>query len=312
MMSQSSNFNLRMLNLWLGLCRAEAGLPSDIRELGYKDKWIEIKFSNSKGETVQPELILSSNLIGHTMLLEWKYGNNFDSDQIQRYSNINSDDLIGKALLSPAECQLHDICLVGRSEHFQRLQIGVNSNQCNFPLLLVSDDGIELKLNSFCLQQINQVFQPKLVIQNAFIPTQLIPFDIESEDWEIAERIIPVIITYISKGIPSFSLDQLAADVMPVWDTILSPNYKKPLKTRIRQIVNSACDFEFIAYLKRDKREERINIPSWKIVYNASILPFDKRSQDYKKLANLHSQFIDALRTGKRAAIQGTMDDILY
>ena len=31
-------FDLAMLNLWIGLCRG-AGLPRNLRELGYTDKW---------------------------------------------------------------------------------------------------------------------------------------------------------------------------------------------------------------------------------------------------------------------------------
>jgi hypothetical protein len=113
MANQSSDFNLKMLNLWIGLCRGEAGLPLDIRHLGYKHKWIELRFLNSHGEDVKPELIIASDRIGHTVLLEWKAGANTEQDQLRRYSGVDQQDLVQKVALTPVEASSHDTCVLG-------------------------------------------------------------------------------------------------------------------------------------------------------------------------------------------------------
>jgi hypothetical protein len=311
-MKESSKFNLQMLNLWLGLCRGDTGLPSDIRSLGYRDKWIEFAFSTKNGDKVNPELIITSFKTGHTILFEWKHGDNTDSDQLRRYSEVTSNDLNSKAAIPGNECKLHDVCLIGLSEHFERLQLGLTNSGLPFPLLVLTDEGIEKKLNSFVISDLNQVFNPKLAFNPSLIPTQLVPFDRESEDWEIAEHIMPNIVIYMITGEPSFSLDQLARDSMSIWNVVLAPFYKGELRNRIKRIVNAASDFEFRGYFQKDKKiTHHIDSAVWKITYDATKLPFDKRSQESRKLKTLQTEFIHALQTGERKPHQANMDDYL-
>ena len=171
-----SNFNLQMLNLWIGLCRGEAGLPNDLRMLGYKDKWVELEFQNSQSHNVEAELIISSDRVRHTVLFEWKEGANTDPDQLNRYAGINTNDLISKATLAPTAVVAHDVCILGLVEHKERLKMGITQGNHAFPLLVVYDDGVSLEYNHFAEQQLSNSFSPKLNINFSRIPTQIVPF----------------------------------------------------------------------------------------------------------------------------------------
>lgn len=296
-----SNFNLKMLNLWIGLCRGEIGLPKDIRMLGYKDKWIELEFQNSRSDHVKPELIISSDRIGHTVLFEWKEGGNTDSDQLNRYADISSNDLVSKAMLAPTEVATHDICVIGLIENKKRLEVGITKGNHMFPLLAVQDDGISLEVNAFKEKRLSSVFSPKLMIDFSLIPMHIIPFDNNSELWEIGECIVPQIVEYMSRNEPAFTIDQIATDCVPTWARVMAPAYKKELKTKIIQVIDKAANDEFRSYIQRDVASaSRVGMITWKIIYNPNSQTFDKRSREYKKLAKQQEKFITALKTGER------------
>jgi hypothetical protein len=84
-----SNLNLALMNLFVGMCKGVIGLPRDFRKLQYVDKWIELRFANVDQEQVAPELIVSSRLLNHTILFEWKTGPNFAADQLRRCSRVS-------------------------------------------------------------------------------------------------------------------------------------------------------------------------------------------------------------------------------
>lgn len=309
MINPFSNFNLQMLNLWIGLCRGEAGLPNDMRKLGYKDKWIELEFPNSQGQNVKPELIISSDNVAHTVLFEWKEGANTDADQLNRYAGVVSSDLVTKASLDRNEATAHDVCILGLIENKQRLQVGITKGNHPFPLLIVCADGISLEYNCFKKQNLSNAFTPKLNVNFSMLPTQIVPFDHNSQHWEIAEHIVPQIIEYMSRGEPCFTLDQIAQDCVPVWAAVMAPGYKKMLETKMTQVIDAAVKHEFHYYIKRDREAaRRVKGPIWKIVYNPNSLQYDKRSREYKKLAKLQEQFITALRTGNHQPVQLHMD----
>ncbi len=106
---------------------------------------------------------------------------------------------------------------------------------------------------------------------------------------------------YLAKGDPYFTLEQLSGATVPVWDVIISEKYKKTLRSRIERVVDNACQNEFIDSFHRAKDvSRRKNTPTWRITYNPSKLPFDKRSREYQRLETMQREFIEALRTGKR------------
>src|SRR6266516_4612561 len=133
-----------MLNLWIGLCKGVQGLPRSIRDLGYREHSIEQVIRNQDNDICNPELIVASEMLAHSMLLEWKSGQNTEADQLQRYSRLTSLDLTNIALLSARAAKTFDVVIVGHAEHAERLKSGIVSGGYPFPLLLADDAGLHL------------------------------------------------------------------------------------------------------------------------------------------------------------------------
>lgn len=169
------SFNTELFNLFLGMCKGVIGVPDDLRRLGYADRCIEFSFTNSRNEAVVPELIIASSQLQHSVLLEWKQGANTDADQLRRYAGVTSEDLREKAFLLEGEYNSHDTVIIGLAEHADRLVIGIEQGAYNFPVLVRSDAGLAKVRNTFTAEQTERVFQPRLEIDWATIPTYLYP-----------------------------------------------------------------------------------------------------------------------------------------
>lgn len=299
------SFNLQMLNLWIGLCRGAAGLPSDLRRLGYQDRWIEYAFQNSNNEVVVPELILSSIQARHTMLLEWKEGKNTDSEQLRRYSGITQEDLIQRAFIDRQAASSLDVVIVGKAEFAERLRVGIERNQHNFPLLLVESSGIRLDLNQFSNNSLNGVFDPVLRIDFSKVPASFVPFNGDSHLFVVADCVISQIVEYMARREPRVLLARLAEDTVPTLG-IMSRQHQQHLRNNmIRQVVEQAARHEFRRYLRRNREAERVTgTPTWDILNNPVDLGVDKRSRGFRALQSAKGALLEALRTGRRPALQ--------
>jgi len=303
----SNNFNLLMLNVWIGMCKGVKGLPRDLRMLGYQDYLIEYAFTNSDGSTVVPELVIGSEKVKHAVLLESKKGANTDTGQLDRYLKVTQHDLTTKAFLPIAVSGSHDVCLVGKEEHKDRLKIGLG--RYPFPLLIVRPDAISLELNNFKRDQLNRVFVPKLEISLTFAPTSFVPFNEESEDWEVAEKVIPYVIQQMFRREATILLEDACHQLITGW-TRIAPDKKPQFRQKIALIFNEACKNEFRRFLQRTPGlKTGTRTQTWQIRNNPLDMSSHRRSREFKKLKSLQRQFIDALRTGRRTSVQEELFD---
>jgi hypothetical protein len=300
----SHNFNLLMLNTWLGLCKGVRGLPRDLRDAGYQDFLIEYRFVNSTGETVVPELIIISEKIAHTVLLEWKSGNNTKPDQLKRYMSVTKNDLITKAMVPQNACSRHDTCVVGKEEHADRLTMGLSREQCPFPLLAVGRRSMRLVLNSFQVQVMNQLFGSGLSIDMSRVPMSFVPFNLESDLWEVAEAVMPYVVAHMTQRQPRILLREACRGVVSGWETF-SAELKPQFESRVKEVLTEAARREFHAHLSRNKTiESKTQTPTWDIRRNPLDYSSTKRSTEYKRLVKLQEGFLEALRTGRKALLQ--------
>jgi hypothetical protein len=297
-----------MLNLWIGMCRGAKGLPTHLRDLGYDDKWIELSFANSEMETVVPDLIVSSRRTQHTLLLEWKSGANTEPEQLRRYSRVTPDDLRTQAALSEAEYKSHDVTVLGKSEFADRLKIGINEGKYGFPLLVLEDAGLRLVHNQFVCQDLNGIFIHLLKIDLSKIPESFVPFDQDSELWEIAYHIIPRILVYMHQRDNQVLLDGLAWDTVATWK-IMSGPHRKALREKMSCVLDEAARAEFSKYLLRNTQaDKRAQTKVWDIMNNPLDLQTKKHSQAFQVLKLQQSKFIERLRRGGQALAQSEFD----
>lgn len=287
------SFSLTMLNLWIGMCRGVVGLPRDLKSLGYQEKGIEYRFVNQDLEEVVPDLMLASEQMRHTLLLEWKSGANTEADQLRRYSRVNQKDLQTKAFISPSAARSHDVTVVGRDEHADRLRMGLDAGGYAFPLLLADGEGLALSHNQFQIHQVTNLFSPRLSINWDRVASLFVPLDGDSALWEVAEVLAPKILHYMSERRPQVALEQICADICNTWGIMGQPA-KEALRRRVRKVLSLAARQHFRAYLRWVGDVGRIEI-----VANPLDLEPDKRTVAYRKLKTVQKKFIEGLSTGR-------------
>ncbi len=287
------NFNLTMLNLWIGMCRGVPGLPRELKNLGYSDKWIEYKFSNQDLETVHPELIISSDKLGHTLLLEFKSGQNTDNDQLRRYARITKNDLIRNAYLPATASEKHDIGILGKDEYKDRLCIGIKEGGYSFPLLLTSQEGITLAYNNFHISELYRVFSPLLKINWSRLSSRFVPLNSESELWELAEVVMPKVLHYMTERRPRVRIEDICQDICITWSMMGDPG-RNEIRTKIREVLRQASASDFVQYLRWNKGAD-----SLEIIVNPLDFGTDKRTAAYRKLRTIQNHLINKLKTGR-------------
>lgn len=284
----SSSFNLRQLNLWLGMARGDHALPRDLFDLGYRDEVIERAFPNSEMDQVCPELIMASRSRGHALVFEFKSGPNTDADQLRRYAGIQSDDL-HRAWVAPEGARTHDVVVIGKEEHEDRLQIGIRADAHPFPVLVADDGGLRTSLNAFSDDATDACLNPRLDVNWGAVPTSYVPFDQDSEGWEVAESTIPEVLSAMLRRERRLEFKQICQSLTP-WGIMGQPG-RQQLEAKVAAVLQDAAANEFEDYFTCDASGIRMD-------WNPLDLGTDKRSASYRKLKRLLEDFIERLRDG--------------
>jgi len=293
------SFNLRLLNLFFGMCKGAGGLPRGLYELGFRVETVEIRFTNSDRRTVAPELIIASEQIHHTVLFEWKSGANTDTDQLQRYSRITTEDLVAKAYLTRGKCTIHDIAVIGKDEHRDRIPIGIEEGGYDFPVLVVVADGLETILNGFHVAETDAAFR-RLTVNWDTLPTTFFPVDADSELWEFAEHAIPLVLQEMQKGSPRVLANEIGKDIVPLWET-MRPDYQGRLENKIEAVIDRAARREFSNYLHKNERAKaRTHTPTWDVMENPLVGAADKRLKAWKAMLKQHKALVEYFKDEHR------------
>jgi hypothetical protein len=248
------DFNLRMLNLWIGLAEGVAGLPSDIHYLGYRVHSIEGRFPNQDNDLVHPEVTLVSAPEEHTLLVESKSGKNTDADQLDRYARIDGSDLVQRAYIAPDGAKAHDVTIVGDEQHEATLAKGIADGGHSFPLLLATATGLALRLNDFEVASLTATFTPELAIDWTQSPTAFVPIDGESQVWEAAAIVLPAVVSQMTIGATSVLVTQLAMNVCPLTWKLLGTPGRQAISAKVASVLEEAGANEFAGILKWDSQ----------------------------------------------------------
>lgn len=296
----SYNTSLVLLNLFIGMCNGERGLPNLFRRFGYENRGIEVKFVNSEGDFVQPELIIASEQKSHALLFEWKDGANLEEDQLRRYSKVTARDLRQRAQLMGSSADSFDITIVAHDEHVDRIVIGLRRGGYRFPLLAITNSKLQLRENIFCCQELNLVFKAGLDIDWDIVSTYYVPFDMNSKPGDIAEKIMRNVVVRMRKREGRINVNDIAADIVPAWGMI-DGSHKKKLRKKLTDIMREASTCEFKEYLKynRELSSRNSTMATWDIMNNPIALHAGKNSKGVKRIGTLVERFLKRLETGK-------------
>lgn len=303
---RSLDFNLTMLNLWIGLCKGVHGLPSSIRKLDYREHSIEYRFRNQDGEVCNPELIVFSRPLGHSLLLEWKSGANTEADQLRRYSRVTSKNLAELAFIPKAATTSFDVAIVGRAEHTDRLRMGIDKSGHPFPLLAADDAGIRLAHNRFSCHKLNDVFLPGLALDLRGAPMSFVPISDTSAPWEVAEVVLPRILERMLQRDALVKSSTLCTSICPIWD-VLHRDVQNAIKRRVCEVLQQAAMAEFQPFLTWRKTQNDDCAVDFS--GNPVSLHGSRRDGALRRLRNAQRDLIDRLQQGKTFIVEKSLFD---
>jgi len=266
---QSSIFSRKIINLFAGMAYGSPDLPRFLVDAKYVCHAIEPCFAVAPKKLVNPELVLCSDIGGHTLIIEAKSGANLKPDQLARYALIGSDALVKQAFVAQAAASSHDVLIIGLEEHEERLvkgsattpslrrvlalTVGLALKTEGTPLsesapVSAVQSGIKRIQNEFGIKVLNEAFNPTLSVDWDLVPVNFLPVDHESENWEFASFIFPEVIAAILEGRTTILVDDLAKTFIKNWDFIAAP-YKKQLLERIRDVLKIAAQKRFSLFM---------------------------------------------------------------
>jgi hypothetical protein len=303
------NFNLRMLNCWIGLCHGDDPLPKDISNLGYVDRAVERRFKIATGRECKPELIIASKSEKHALLWEWKDGRTIDLDQLQRYSTVTHDDLVERAFLGEKECATHDPVLVVKEEHVANTLDLLKRENVLFAVI-GAFPGAFRSVGS----QINGSAIAKLLADFScdweHAPVSYVPLDRDSPLEEVAPHVVTLLLQRILRRDPVIRSIDLCDHVCPMFSA-LAPEARHDIEKKITDVFAAAAKHEFSAYV--DFRTlGSVHSSQLSVTTNPFEIGDDKRSRGFRRMKRLQTEFVEGLSRGHRKPPEPTLFDQPY
>jgi len=230
-----SNHTL-LMNMVIGLCKKTPGWPSILKDLGYDVDWIEPRLINSEGKRVVPDLMLTSNRLLHSLIVECKGGKTLDMDQFNRLTKLDVNSIVDRASVYDVSKLKMDICFTSFEEHLEDI---VKIVKDTFPILVFSNNNLN-KEGAFKLEDLNRVLSDGISLEGKAPPTSYIPFTDEDDISIIAMYVLQELVAKALKSskddVLEFDAEKLLNSIFPVWSKF-DEGAKKRLRNKVNKVI---------------------------------------------------------------------------
>ena len=240
----SSSLSLTLLNLFIGLCKGSRQLrpySASFRKLGFEVHSIELRFALEAGGMSHPDMILCSEAVRSTILLEWtenKEPSNKE-EQLQRYASITKTDITVTAGVPVDASDTHDISVAVPHTHVSAFSSFLQGRGHPFPLLGCDyKDGVVLIKHGypFSNARVNDFFEEGVELKR--LPTGYIPFSPdEFSEVDLAQPIAGEVFARFIGQSGEFTTSEFCStcfsDIWPV----LGSEARSRLETRTRRVL---------------------------------------------------------------------------
>lgn len=292
--SDSSN-NLKLVNAIIAMCRIDSRWPHYFYDMGYGVKWVEYPFTCHTGETVVPDLIVTSAMQNNCILFESKSGNNIENEQAKRYMKVKPEDVVSKLHVDTREGKEPDVDItyICFSESSSNIVEQLNNLSAEFPVLEMSIDTIKLVNNSFSVSQLNEDLSKGLPINRNKIPMGYFPFDDKSSNSQIAPFVVRTLVAFARQNKPQFTSEEITRDIIgSLWEHF-GDQKKREIINKVSAILGKAKVKELRDFLKRTEGYWTLSydFPASKVFPTRRLEAISKRCK----------QFVKRLRNEERA-----------
>lgn len=242
-----------LLNGSIGFAHSLQGWPSPLMEQGYSLYWVGPSYIVLGRNRVNPDLLFVSTRLNHCLILECKSGVTTGERQLESLAATTRDNLIQSANVTfqnPSTAEF-DIVIVCFSEHSGALGKTLNAGGYSFPLLVVDRVAgrASLERGRLSVNTMSAVLEKGVSFDPELWPLQFIPYDAASEPADIANCVIPKVVSLMKLGAPHFDLADIVRDTCPVSNR-LHPREKTELIKKIRSVLRLAANGEFRGLLR--------------------------------------------------------------
>lgn len=269
------------------MCRIDNKWPHYFYDMGYGVKWIEYPFTCHTGETVVPDLVITSDIQNNCILFESKSGNNIENEQAKRYMKVEPEDIVTKLHVDTkgGKKPSKDITYLCFSEATINIVQQLDSLDAKFPVLEMSTDLVKLANNHFSVEQLNKDLSKGIYIDRNKIPMGYFPFDEESSNSEIAPYVVRTLIAFARQNKPQFTSDEITRDIIgSLWEHF-GDLKKKNLEHKVSSILGKAKVKELRDFLKKSEGYWTLSydFPESKVFPTRRLEAISKRCKQFVK-----------------------------
>lgn len=287
--------HIELLNAFLALRFRQPGFPTCLSDLGYLVQSIGVTILLSDGTKVVPDVIASRRDPDMTLLVEVKGGGTPDGEQLSRMLRVSATDLRDLAHLPIREPATHKICVVYlcNEEHRTAFAEAVGHRGA----AIIGFDGSRFRTSGAALADADLAScLARAEVPDSAIPINLIPYDADSPEEEVARAVIPHIVEAMIQGTGRISPDlivsrthHLARDAMA---STGSGSELSGIVNRVKTVLEKLGSGEFAEWLERIPKQ-----PQWSF---RKALPADAtRTREYQRLLRASERYLDAVGSGK-------------
>lgn len=246
----------RLMNYIIGMCKTHNDWIPILNNLGYDPSIIEQRIRTSSGETVKPDIIVTSNKLIHSLVFECKGGTTVDGEQIRRYGTLTENDLRWVDVYTFDNFHF-DVCIADIEKNHSAILPHINNI---FPIITFGDKKL-FKTGEFGEKMVNQALQKPISLKGKIPPLFYYPFSEEDEKSYIIPFVMRGLVSIAIKkakgGTSVFDRELITRDEIvekvfnPVFKT-LSIKQQGLLKKKIREVMSLV--------LSREESKEALGI----------------------------------------------------
>ncbi len=228
------------INAWIGLCQLDRTFPDALRNLGYTVDIIDPSFVH-EGDSVNPDLILTSRAHNHSILIDCK-SYFLKEEQNEKYESIHHSPevLLTRGIVSAAD-PTEDFDAEFAYSSFEDLTENPHLPENDFAVIQYDEDANQYIIRTmedyeFNLDALQDEFP--IFTDTRRLPTDYFPFDVGTGDDDYRQFTISILQSTVHVALEQdkFDADDLLEDAHPLW-VDLDTNLKNELRTHTETIL---------------------------------------------------------------------------
>lgn len=240
------------------MCKNTIKWPTLLFDLGYDAQLIEQTINLKSAQKINPDVVAVSNKHLHALVTDCKSGNNIDTEQDSRYSELSSDDLKYYVTIHDPKQLTYTMTYVDNNSNHSNLQSHTKHSFITF-----TDENI-MGTGEFGYKELNEKLQTPTSLLDMREPTGYYPFSPNDEDYVIAPHVLRGLISYLvmkgKKTHPQINDPSTPLEILKLihpYD-LVSTRHKEQLLKKIESMIGifMKSSVEFNEQVSKIEKEE--------------------------------------------------------